>query len=399
MWPLNRTRRAAIACMAAILIGQQGCAVKPVKAPLLDNTDLSGERIAVVIQKEPDKTTLKMPGKGVGTSIGRGAGTGALMGVGVGAACGWGAIVCVPVGVAVGTMGGAAYGGIAADKSSKWDKAESIFRANLTELDFDHLLIERLIAFAKENGYALYLLETPASGDVPPVNYSELSRKGVNLVLELSEIVVELRPRQLVDPANPPRQLSISIRSRIIRTVDGAILDDRVMTDDETDFYPLDDWMLSNGLKFRKKVFLLAQRMPETIITELFFQGNVTGLEPVSPSMDTIHCIGFANSLQPTLKWQSFQGEDVTYDLKIWRSQDGRDPTELVYGRERLTKPYHNIEAPLQPDTCYLWTVRARFKMAGQTRVTGWSTLPCKPYPFIGEPSSAPSKYYRFVTP
>jgi hypothetical protein len=426
MFLINQIKRAALFCAAFLIIGQQGCASKPVKAPLLAYTGLSGERIGVIIQKDPGKPALKTPGKGVATSIGRGASAGALVGGGVGTYCGFGAIVCVPVGIALGTVGGAVYGGVASEKGSTWDEAESIFRANLTELNFDHLLAERLVTFTQENGYALHVLKEPATGDVTPIDCGRLSREGVSLVLELSEIVIELRPADLlVEPVNPPRRLLTSVRSRIIRTVDGVVLDDRITIDDKTDFHTLEVWMLSNGLKFRTQVSLAAQRMAETIVTELFFLqplperplnygitslvflDYITGLEPVHPLMDSIKLLGFVNSLQPTLSWKPFKGSDVTYDLKIWRSQDGNNHTELIYSREGLIEADHALETPLQPDTCYLWTVRARYKMAGQTRFTEWATFTRKPSPIFGVLSFGLAyilpfpdlKHHRFLTP
>jgi hypothetical protein len=423
---LYQVKRVAVVCAAVLLIGQQGCASRPVKSPILAYSGLSGQRIGVVIRKEPGKNALKTPGKGVAASIGRGAGAGAFYLGSAGIFCGYGAIVCVPVGIALGTVGGAVYGGVASEKASTWYEAESIFRANLTELNFDHMLVERLVAFAQENGYASHLLKDPAEVDVVPLDYGRLSQEGTSLVLEISEIAVELRPTDiLVKHVNPPRRLVTSVRSRVIRTSDGAVLDDRVTIDDEGDFKTLDDWMLNNGLKFRKEVSLAAQRVPETIVTELFFldplperpfQNNlitalvfldyITGLEPVYPSMD-IRLGGFVNSLQPTLRWKSFPGSNMTYDLRIWRSQDGWNPTELIYSREKLVESYHTLETPLQPSTWYLWTVRARYEMAGKTRVTEWATITRKPRPIFGVMTlglayilpTPDLKYFRFLTP
>jgi len=94
---------------------------------------------------------------------------------------------------------------------------------------------------------------------------------------------------------------------------------------------------------------------------------------------------------------------DVTYDLRVWKGRDG-SPTDLVYERtalkavetwsERSVKPVrftesgpeelqeimrregtaeHTIVLPLEPSSEYFWTVRARFKFDGKTRVTPWS--------------------------
>ncbi len=128
------------------------------------------------------------------------------------------------------------------------------------------------------------------------------------------------------------------------------------------------------------------------------------------------------DSLRPTLRWESFpRREDleadregvlrrvnaVTYDLKIWKAMEGYQsrriqrqeiaaPGELVYSRTGLPGPSHRVETPLEPSTQYFWTVRARFKINGRSRVTEWGELIIVPgLPFDPKIVS----YYRFETP
>jgi len=133
------------------------------------------------------------------------------------------------------------------------------------------------------------------------------------------------------------------------------------------------------------------------------------------------------DSLQPTLRWEPFPGtteaypgaevkpfvvvdqnliSDITYDLKIWAVSKGA-PGEVVYEREGIVGPSHRLETPLQPKTKYDWSVRARFKLDGKTRVTEWSLsqLPCL-HGFTCARVEAqrtgtipPRNYYRFQTP
>ena len=95
---------------------------------------------------------------------------------------------------------------------------------------------------------------------------------------------------------------------------------------------------------------------------------------------------------------------DVTYDLRIWKV--GRVPIlwypgELIYSRSALPVPTHRIELRLVPTTHYLWSVRARFDLDGQQRVTEWGVL----LEFLGgkyDPRTAqiPIRgYHRFYTP
>ena len=120
------------------------------------------------------------------------------------------------------------------------------------------------------------------------------------------------------------------------------------------------------------------------------------------------------DSLRPTLRWETFpRPEDlkvdigghlvnargVTYEIRIWSADDWY-PVELVYARAGLSEPVHTLETPLAPDTLYLWTIRARFDLDGQQRVTEWAFLgfnddrvPVLP------PSGRYAGYYGLKTP
>jgi hypothetical protein len=134
------------------------------------------------------------------------------------------------------------------------------------------------------------------------------------------------------------------------------------------------------------------------------------------------------DSLQPRLQWEAFprpedlkadregglrSARSVTYELRIWRAAGWYGstcegwarcvPTELAYARGGLAEPVHTVEAPLAPDTLYLWTVRARFDLNDRPRVTQWAVLirsdldPQLPTP---RDTTIPSLgYYRFRTP
>lgn len=117
---------------------------------------------------------------------------------------------------------------------------------------------------------------------------------------------------------------------------------------------------------------------------------------------------------------------DIRYDLRIWTSVGG-GPGDLVYERlnlnlEARTEPpparveaeegvpvaapaafvEHRLEEPLAANTEYLWSVRARYRLNGEPRVTHWSVLafsrpgvpdPCR---YEGIP---PDRFHRFRTP
>ena len=109
-----------------------------------------------------------------------------------------------------------------------------------------------------------------------------------------------------------------------------------------------------------------------------------------------------AGTLQPLLRWPAIPhpgagatvspGQpgnpwQVTYDLRIWRAEDGH-PIALEYEREGLPEPSHRIEQPLTPSADYVWSVRARFLLDSHVRVSDWSVLlaprlPVVPHPFL----------------
>lgn len=118
------------------------------------------------------------------------------------------------------------------------------------------------------------------------------------------------------------------------------------------------------------------------------------------------------DTAQPTFRWEIFprtgdtnivlaQVTNVSYDLRIWRNEGGF-PARLEYARDSLTEPVHRIEQPLSRGQDYFWTVRARFLLNSQTRVTEWSRVE-SPLP-LGIPAPTGSmiypdaRYYRFST-
>ncbi len=114
------------------------------------------------------------------------------------------------------------------------------------------------------------------------------------------------------------------------------------------------------------------------------------------------------DSLQPELRWQTFpRQEDIaadktgelkliqelTYELRVWKTISGSSG-ELVYARRGLTQAHHKLEEPLEPATKYLWSVRAKFVLDGNARVTEWGMAG---YVLRGEVVPNPS-CYRFKT-
>lgn len=114
-------------------------------------------------------------------------------------------------------------------------------------------------------------------------------------------------------------------------------------------------------------------------------------------------------NMRPHFRWEAFPRasdlaaageemariENVSYDLVVAR-EENMSPAEIIYRREGLPRPEHQIEISLRPEARYFWTVRARFQLDGRSRVTEWASTH-----FISrEQITAPSQFsYRFRTP
>ncbi len=115
------------------------------------------------------------------------------------------------------------------------------------------------------------------------------------------------------------------------------------------------------------------------------------------------------NELRPKLEWQAFprpgdvaaspkdmkKVRNVRYDLVIARERN-LVPAEIVYERRGLVGATHRTDTALARGTRYFWTVRARFELDGQQRLTEWGSVHFK----ARENVTAPSQFsYRFRTP
>ncbi len=112
---------------------------------------------------------------------------------------------------------------------------------------------------------------------------------------------------------------------------------------------------------------------------------SVVGLHPTYPPLEkkafATQCeFVEVDSLQPAFQWQPFPRpvddfagriKDVTYELRIWTTTQGPSG-KLRYSRDDLKLASHRLEESLQPSIQYLWSVRARFMIDGDMRVTEW---------------------------
>lgn len=156
----------------------------------------------------------------------------------------------------------------------------------------------------------------------------------------------------------------------------------------------------------------LVPEVPPPIKTNLIIIGPVV-LKLSSPPK--------VGSLQPVLRWEAFprskdheadkegiigQVTEVRYDLKVWETPDPFvGELKPIYAQTGLTTPSHQIDVQLKPSTQYMWTIRARFLLNGQLRITDWGqevirqrTHGGKGF-FSRDVSHDFFGYYRFFTP
>lgn len=142
------------------------------------------------------------------------------------------------------------------------------------------------------------------------------------------------------------------------------------------------------------------------------------GLAPIYPptrgALTGDHFIGAVfewyavETLSPHLKWEAFprpgdiakapedmaRVRNIRYDLLV-AEEENMAPGEVVYRKDGLTSPDHTMIGALQSGRRYFWTVRARFDLDGQTRVTEWSST----HFAAREQITAPSRFsFRFRT-
>lgn len=268
-----RARNVITLILLAGLIGAPGCASNrpPIPEALLAETPTIG----VVLRPTDQDMELQIPRKGWLSNSGRGALGGSVMGA-YGISCGIGLFLCVPAFATGGLIGGALYGAVATEPASEWEQAESAFKGILSDLNIQQRAPDHIVEVARNQ--TLYRVIRVGNEDPSSQNekaaYRALARKGIDAVLELTELAVHLRPSEFA--INPPRILTMDARARLIRTSDGALIDERVITDgisigaDSKVAWSLATWANMNNQAFREEVTQAAQRIAQQVVTKLF---------------------------------------------------------------------------------------------------------------------------------
>lgn len=376
-----------------------GCAHSPSRPyPLSESRQQQLGEIGVVARPVNREDALRLPQSGRLADIGRGALFGFEEGI-------FYAVLStalsphplsplVGIGITVSVVERAFYGGIMWEN---WGEAETTLRTVVAELDRD--LPDHLVAFSRSHGYEITPLR--AGPHEAPEDRSRAAltpRDGVDTLVEIRDLTIGLYPAEF--PVNPRRRLGISAQVRLIRTADETVLDDRVLSDAFGPALSFEEWTADQGARFGEEVRHASDRIAERIVTDYFmlspfpervfgdgvYDVYLRGLRPYEPSehmrapdpipprlpLEFRVAAQQVDSLQPTMRWEAFDGADVTYDLEIWRSNDlGIDA--LIYSRTNLEEPTHTLETALEPSSAYFWSVRAHYSEDGRDRITAWS--------------------------
>lgn len=385
----NRTQNVLIRLIAVLsLIFYQGCS--HTTGPILsESVQKDMQRIGVVV-KEGEEESLEDSRRGWLSSIGAGAARGSVLG-GAGVLCYIGFFICVPVLAAAGAVGGSVYGVYQASSETLPTDAEATLGQAIREAGLANLLISNLVSDAQAAGYEMAAVKSVSLSNEQNQEEESLALQAVyDTLLEIEGPVVNLLPATF--EVDPPRRVGLSARVRIIRTADQDVLEDQIVLDELGDIHALKEWTSHQAQHFREELPRASRRLSEKILIDFFMRYDF-GERTFAPGkgaffdayeeyrvkgLRDLRHLGARKRLESsrsTLRWETFPGEKVTYDLRIWESKVGSRTQvgAVVYSREGLSENDHTLEISLSPSTTYTWSVRARFVQDGKVRVTEWS--------------------------
>lgn len=401
----------------------------------------------------PENNFLAL-GKGAGATIGTGVGAaqGALGGLEFAAQLGGGsflgaiiAAITVPIGALAGAITGGVRGAEAGVPTDDVQKAEAVISNLVAKLNFQEKFAEHIIASGANLTNYHFSLVKGLSQTAQNTKYLDLAGQGVDAVLEVTINSIGFRGGTGSDPSIV---FFMEGTTRVFQPTDGKELYSGNISY-ESEHHRLSVWCEDNAIQLQTEFEKAYSSIADQTIEELFIVYNFYP-ETKSGSVRTI-TIKVVDSLQPTLQWKALPWEkewaaddegflttisDITYDIKLWNCEFGGfhiSSGQLVYEKqgivateriiereiqrskfnpatneeellpsvmckERIAE--HTIDISLKPSTCYVWSVRSKFKLNGQSRMTRWSDamLPGESCESFVYPTDT-DKPYTFRTP
>lgn len=413
--------------LSVVLATQFGCAYLPT-APYPTEQDRRqlGTVGVVVTRATPAEFSSPTQSKTEGAATGAAAMAAAAGGGAVGAvlpACMaggpiWGAACAAGLGAAAVITGiGAAVGGVlgaeAAPSEETVKALETAVNAALTDAKIDEAVRSHIVAYGRQE-LARRLVEVgptelPLADGLPA--YRPLTDQGIDSVLEISEVRIWLAGGA---PFDPTLTLQVMARAKLLRLPGRKVISEQPYAGYASPPRTFAQWGADNARAFREGLDQAFQVLAEWIVDELFLlhapatakEAGGAGvpapsdlLRPEYPPLRKCGLLcgaadhtypGFTfpeTETLPTLRWAPLREREdlqldpgrvtnISYDLKLYGAERAKTwwvPGRTVYERKALPSPSHTLEFPLEQCKRYMWTVRARFELDGQPRVTEWT--------------------------
>lgn len=266
------SRLTTLALVAALCIS--GCAgmTTATRAPLADDVKRSLGTVAVLMANAETTTRFDTPPGKIGGMLG-GAAAGAAAGSGVG--------VYLPplfwVFTAVGVIGGTVEGfneGVGWEQSQEADEAVELLKGIAADLNPRTTLSQRLRQQVKTRAN-----QHPAEPDNGPsiyeeqsADYTRFSSKGIDTVLEMSAMQIALLGagrNETTRLVNHPRNLEIIVRTRLIRTTNQEVIDERNVGFRSPTSHDFMDWSSDGASLFRKELDAALTSLTDAVVDDL----------------------------------------------------------------------------------------------------------------------------------
>ncbi len=323
--------------------------------------------------------------------------------------CGLAFILMIAVCGVVVTPVAAVVGAVRAPSAEDIGKSEAVMSRSLDAKLIQDELRDRVVADARIAGAkasALPIADTKAAEERP--DYTSLAADGVDTVLEVTLTQVFAKPES--EGINPPLPLVMKAHIRVVHTRDNSV----VLADDFSYHgrrFSYTQWTENNAQKLAEALKTGYATLAQDITDRVFLlyapeslpqpDTEACGLGPIEPGN------GAVASNQPRISWQPFPrpfdsaaGQDqmariknLRYELIVGIGDDGETP-EIIYRRDALPAPTHQMDIVLKPGTRYFWSARAKFELDGRQRVTEWGRLCPSPSQLV-----VGGSLYRFYTP
>jgi hypothetical protein len=325
----------------------------------------------------------------VGAAAGLGAGQGARAGLEL-AAMGGISIILAPITVPAGAILGSMYGAGSTVTSDQAAKAEGPVQGTAVEMavqrDFALAMAEVL---KRETAYPVAVGISGGSTAADQPVGSDPSANEAVLETRITEIGFE---QQLA--RKPEIRLWVIGTAQLHHPLGWKLAEAPLGCASEA--LPATEWAKDQAARLQREAKRCYIKMAEiftlnTLVSVSYLQSDDRDcglkVEPLKKA-DWWRAAN-VTTLQPTLTWEAFprqldlQSEyagnlnkisDISYEIGIWEgSPFDVGERRLIYSRTGLREPRHTLEEPLQPGSHYMFSVRTRFILDGQPRLTPWS--------------------------